>query len=1161
MRRKFKGAEGAEGIEVAAEEVKAEEKIKAEEKVEKATVEKVEKATEEKATEEKVAEEKVEEKAELEEDNYDVATDNITSEIMEPFSEGFGREMKPSAEAMEGSLLTRKWDISEVTKLRATKLKGADGATGAIMRALKAGDTSLSLALSESGTVRAMTQDLVHGTESKVGDILGLGKKNPVQLEARSIRDNHLIVYENAVKEALRETKLSKTDFEAELGRAMHKNGKSSFPEVAEVAEILKEKIFDPLLERAQEAGVPVNELYFNPEESYFPRKWSIDAIFEDPEGMTEVVHKGGLARMAKVAEEYDDFKLTQKTMEAQLSAFELDRKTIREDAHLDLILKAMDDNVSRETFIKEYEAKRTEAEARATRDAAQGKKRRLTEAEETLAENTRELRVDRTREIADEARLEAEEARATADDARVESQERDADIAETKAKKEAKKAAEKADILAEKEERKAAKARGERRKKKKRRPTREEKKEERIREQRERKRIKLEASVKRKEKRLTETIARRAEARVERTEARANEAVILRAEAIEAGRGKLTGRKKGELKAKIKENELHAGWKRDQISRIQKSIEHSQDKRELTGVLGELEQELDALEASIESSKGRLEWDALTDVEQSMAHLPGVLQKMKVEEKYLKKELKKTVWSDGQAKQIVSNMTDGMLRDDGLQRTGSGIRRERTLDFISHDLAEPYIDLDVESITRRHLDQMSREIALAERFGEHFSDVRETAHASKINAEMELIAEKNGWDFEKKTKIMSKQLDDINALLQMVRGTFRADSTSGRALKAGERILNGYMHTTKMGTGVFTQMVDFVMPIREIGIRNWLGEVFMQSLEGLEDLGKKLAKGKRSPAFLRDVMHIMHEETSRFAGDLQLQAFQKGKRSFVGNAAAQTYELFQKLSLMRETENAIHNFHGKAMYNYIQRTLKKKFLTRTDIEFFSRHGISKKSLPGLAKRAKAGSQEQFYWRADYSQEQYRLISNAVRMGVDGLSINPKSHVMPKSFQKNMMLRVLSKYKSFLFMLNRRVLISGINNRDAKYLQVMGALFIAESMAKLIKGVIAGRGTPKGEDIVKAGLGGSGMFGVLAPGVDIGDSVVRGKGLEEDLSRVAPAAGTLKDAIIAGNSVLSPKRRGQDLSKQEKRAIKRLVPFNNLSGIGRFWNHLIDGGR
>ena len=56
-----------------------------------------------------------------------------------------------------------------------------------------------------------------------------------------------------------------------------------------------------------------------------------------------------------------------------------------------------------------------------------------------------------------------------------------------------------------------------------------------------------------------------------------------------------------------------------------------------------------------------------------------------------------------------------------------------------------------------------------------------------------------------------------------------------------------------------------------------------------------------------------------------------------------------------------------------------------------------------------------------------------------------------------------------------------------------------------------------------------------------------------------PAASYINDLTKTTNALIKHAQDDKPWTRSEKRAAKAITPFNNMIGVGYFWNRLIDG--
>jgi len=185
--------------------------------------------------------------------------------------------------------------------------------------------------------------------------------------------------------------------------------------------------------------------------------------------------------------------------------------------------------------------------------------------------------------------------------------------------------------------------------------------------------------------------------------------------------------------------------------------------------------------------------------------------------------------------------------------------------------------------------------------------------------------------------------------------------------------------------------------------------------------------------------------------------------------------------------------------------------------------------------------------------------------------VTPGAGDRPNWMDANEFGKVVAQFRSFAFAANQRILISGLQSRDASTLS--GALMTVAigTMIYGIKQTLAGREVSSDPAVyLKEGVDKSGIFGYLMDVNNIAEKVTRGQfGISPliggpPMSRFAsrnamsalagPTLGTITDAISLAGSIAEG-----EIKESDVRRAKMMVPYQNVFYMRWLFDHMADG--
>jgi hypothetical protein len=295
----------------------------------------------------------------------------------------------------------------------------------------------------------------------------------------------------------------------------------------------------------------------------------------------------------------------------------------------------------------------------------------------------------------------------------------------------------------------------------------------------------------------------------------------------------------------------------------------------------------------------------------------------------------------------------------------------------------------------------------------------------------------------------------------------------------------------------------------------------------------------------------------------------------------------FSKLTGMAYWNSGLKQFtaimYADEIGRLANRTFNNKSMSKGDISRLASARISESDWNLIAREyAKHGSREGGLYIPNidqWDQTARDIFSSALLREVDSSVIAPGAGDLPLA-ARTPVGKVISQFKSFILTAHNKIFLAGLqrgalDSRGAAD-QVAGfmAMMGLGTMAYGMKNYAAGREieTDNWNTLVREGLDHSGYLGYLMELNSLTEKTTRGTvglsrafgamglGDAEPLTRyhtrsvvedlLGPTAGTLKDGTIATGAVINGSL-GEEVSESDMRAVRRLLPFQNLIYIRR----------
>lgn len=247
-----------------------------------------------------------------------------------------------------------------------------------------------------------------------------------------------------------------------------------------------------------------------------------------------------------------------------------------------------------------------------------------------------------------------------------------------------------------------------------------------------------------------------------------------------------------------------------------------------------------------------------------------------------------------------------------------------------------------------------------------------------------------------------------------------------------------------------------------------------------------------------------------------------------------------------------------------IARLVNKKELSSSELTELTNLGIGKsdvESVRAMLKKYSASKKGSFIsntqlWPEGRAKQAYL---NAVQNATESTVLKPSKGDIPVFAQKTNMGKLLFQFKSFSSSATNKILIRGLQERDARTL--MGVMYLTAlgSASYLIKQQISGKPTPDDpEEIILQGMQSSGFLGLIGSvALDTTMSVTNPKYSRYASSKfqsqlIGPSFGLAKDGFESIQRLTDG-----EITANDQKAFLRLIPFNNVFYIKALLDRLI----
>ena len=511
-----------------------------------------------------------------------------------------------------------------------------------------------------------------------------------------------------------------------------------------------------------------------------------------------------------------------------------------------------------------------------------------------------------------------------------------------------------------------------------------------------------------------------------------------------------------------------------------------------------------------------------------------------------------------------------------------AGNFKDRKLHMDDAKIADYLID-DAQDVLDFYTKAVSPQIAMKQTFGsidlkEPMEMIVSQYNALKDAKDAELRAagasEKKIAKAQDKIEAEKDQaLKDVKALRDKLYGKYnRPNDPDSFWIKAGETV-KAYNYTRMLGGMTIAAISDLARPVMVVGLAPTLST--LMALRGQPEIkNAAMAEIKATGAALDSISTNMSNRMS----DVTVYT---GKRTRFQRGLETTENIFSKLTLMPQWNDAMKGFTGLTIQNEMARAIKSSNMTPRQVRELAKQGIGTKEVGYLRRFLdEYGEDGDIYvpnsdkWRdievtTFENGLEFRETVSAVAMqelwrGAIGKTINqaivtPEIGEMPL-WVSSPTASVIMQFKSFIISAHSKVLISGLQARDQEFVQGMLLAVGLGALINEIKAAQNGSETPDNVgDYIYGAVDRAGILGWLNEPIQMASKFSRGAinparlwgsdGVNVDryqsrnvLGTVIGPTGDLLGDLASTTGAIT----NMDYSEGDVSATRKLLPMQNL---------------
>lgn len=569
---------------------------------------------------------------------------------------------------------------------------------------------------------------------------------------------------------------------------------------------------------------------------------------------------------------------------------------------------------------------------------------------------------------------------------------------------------------------------------------------------------------------------------------------------------------------------------------------------------------------ATPEAITKRLEEGALEKEIAATELRPGFEPKQTIPESLAK-------FDDSSLRNLVEEVTNTILGESAFRLPGLSIvqgprgpLKERVLK-IPDEVLEPWLHSDIERVSRAYVKTMAPDVELSAKFGDVTMKEQIQRLTDELNQKMS-----NMPDGPEKVKLQDRYAAarrDLEALRDRLRGTYALpDDPDSFMYRAGKVALN-MNYLARMGGVTISSIPDLFRPIGRYGLNafrdGWIP--WVEAL-GRKEAGFRLAA--REARLAGTAIDMIRDQRLVEMSDI-IDDF--GRNSKFERGVAWAADRFGHVTLMSPWNTALKGVSAVVTMAEVLRAAKAVAAgkgTAKQIRNLAMNGIDE----GMAKRVwaeaeKSGNDVDGVFLPNTEDWTDLKAVDALRAAInreaENLIVTPG---LEKPLWASKPLgRILGQFKSFSMVSTQRIMLQGLQQRDAAALSSVVGLLALGAFSGMIKGTLRGDDVTEwdAERWVSEAADGSGLFGVLTEAnqiskrlFDIGLGAPVGRyGARNELGTIlGPTSDFALDAFRGARGVLPG---GKGTTRGDMHALRKITPLQNLFYTRRLFDLVEEG--
>lgn len=479
-----------------------------------------------------------------------------------------------------------------------------------------------------------------------------------------------------------------------------------------------------------------------------------------------------------------------------------------------------------------------------------------------------------------------------------------------------------------------------------------------------------------------------------------------------------------------------------------------------------------------------------------------------------------------------------------------AGPLQERTL-HIPDQKIEAFLENDIERVARIYVRSMAPDVELTREFGsidlrQQVDNIRQEAARSR----------KDVTDPKKLKKIVASEdhaVRDILAMRDRLRGTYAIPMDPGSLMVRTGRVMRSVNYLRLLGGMTLSAIPDLGHIVMADGFRGVFRDGLVPMIRNFKHVKLAMEETKIAGTGLDMVLDSRTMAMADIVDDY-------GSRTRFERGLQGVTDKFGVVSLMAPWNAAAKQFYGLMVQNRMIRASLGGGEAR-DFRRLAQMGLNQSMVQRIGQQIKKHGVEDGVWWANTGQwddvSAREAFGAALSKEVDRIIVTPGQD--KPLWMSTEMGKVIGQFRSFTMASTQRVLLSGLQQRDAAVVSGLASMIGLGMLAYYFKQRLAGREVSDDPAVWLAeGIDRSGATGWLYDANNMAEKLSNGHvGIgpmlgAEPMSRYAsrnwlgaalgPSFGLAADVQTAFGAALD----GEEWSERDTHAIRKLVPYQNL---------------